>query len=56
VIGVRRPDGTITYIYDVNYEMPILKGLIRKLESGGLVYHINSAFVSGLQLQSDATS
>jgi hypothetical protein len=53
VIGVKRSDGTVTYIYNVNYEMPILKGFIRKLESGGLVYQINAAFVPGLQLQSE---
>ena len=51
VLGVKRVDGTATYIYSVNYEMPILKGVIRKLEAEGLVYVINPAFVPGLQIR-----
>ncbi len=51
VLGVKRIDGTVTYIYNVNYEMPILRGLIRKLEEDGLVYVINPAFVPGLQVR-----
>lgn len=50
VLGVKRADGSVTYIYDVNYEMPILRGIIRKLELQGLVYQVNPAFVSGLDL------
>jgi len=53
VLGVRRTDGTVTYIYTVNYEMPILKGIIRKLEAEGLVYVVNPAFVPGLQIRGD---
>lgn len=53
VLGVRRMDGTVTYIYNVNYEMPILKGIIRKLEEEGLVYVVNPAFVPGLQIRED---
>jgi hypothetical protein len=54
VLGVRRIDSTVTYIYSVNYEMQILSGIIRKLESQqGLVYVINPAFVSGLQIRED---
>ncbi len=53
VLGVRRTDGTVTYIYTVNYEMPILKGIIRKLETEGLVYVVNPAFVPGLQIRGD---
>ncbi len=51
VLGVKRPDGTVTSIYDVNYEMPILTGIVRKLESQGVSYEINPAFAPGLQLQ-----
>jgi len=51
VLGVKRPDGTVTSIYDVNYEMPILSGIVRKLEPDGVSYQINSAFAPGLQLQ-----
>ena len=53
VLGVKRSDGSVTYIYDVNYEMPILTDIIRKLESDGLVYQINPAFAPGLQLQGE---
>jgi hypothetical protein len=53
VLGVRRVDGTITYIYSVNYEMAILAGIIRKLETQGLMYFVNPAFVPGLQIRED---
>ena len=53
VLGVRRMDGTVTYIYNVNYEMPILQGIVRKLEEEGLVYVVNPAFVPGLQIRED---
>jgi hypothetical protein len=53
VLGLKRPDGSVTYIYNVNYEMPILIGIIRKLEPDGLVYLINPAFAPGLQLQGE---
>lgn len=53
VLGVRRIDGAVTYIYNVNYDMPILKGIIKKLEEDGVVYVINPAFVPGLQIRED---
>ena len=53
VLGVRRSDGDVTYIYNVNYEMPILAGIIHKLQAQGLVYVINPAFVPGLQIRKD---
>jgi hypothetical protein len=53
VLGVRRIDGSVTYIYSVNYEIQILNGIIRKLESEGLVYVINPAFLSGIQIRAD---
>ena len=53
VLGVRRIDGSVTYIYSVNYEIQTLSGIIRKLESEGLVYVINPAFLSGLQIRAD---
>jgi hypothetical protein len=56
VLGVRRMDGTVTYIYSVNYEMPILMGIIRKLEAQGLVYVVNPAFVPGLQIREGHTA
>src|SRR5438874_311242 len=45
VLGIRRMDDAVTYIYSVNYEMQILMGIIRKLEAEGLVYVVNPAFV-----------
>ena len=51
VLGVKRLDGSVTYIYDVNYDMPILKGIIRKIEENGLVFVVNPAFVQGLQIR-----
>jgi hypothetical protein len=33
--------------------MPMLKGIIKKLEEDGLVYVINLAFVPGLQIRED---
>jgi hypothetical protein len=53
VLGVRRMDGMVTYIYNVNYEMPILRGIMRKLLEHGLVYVVNPAFVPGLQIRQD---
>lgn len=53
VLGVKRTDGGVTYIYNVNYEMAILSGIIRKLESHGVVYVINPAFGPGLHVQGD---
>jgi hypothetical protein len=53
VLGVRPADGTVTYIYSLNYEMAILTGIIRKLQGAGFVYVINPAFVPGLQIRED---
>jgi len=53
VLGIKRIDGTVTYIYTVNYEMQILMGIMRKLEAQGLVYVVNPAFVPGLQIRED---
>ncbi|MDP9159605.1 MAG: hypothetical protein M3O09_05175 [Acidobacteriota bacterium] len=55
VLGVKRVDGTVTYIYTVNYEMSILAGIICKLEGEGLVYIVNPAFVPGLQIRESRT-
>jgi hypothetical protein len=51
VLGIKRVDGTVTYIYSVNYEMQILTGIIRKLDAQGVVYVVNPAFVPGLQIR-----
>ncbi|HEV7486898.1 MAG TPA: hypothetical protein VGQ65_14565 [Thermoanaerobaculia bacterium] len=51
VLGVKRPDGSVTYIYDVNYDMPILRGFIEKYQAAGVSFQINAAFVPGLQIR-----
>ena len=56
VLGVRRDDGSVVYVYNVNYSMPILKGIVRKLEAGGLIYVINLAFVPGLAIREGETA
>lgn len=48
VIGIVLPDGEVQYIYSVNYDMRYLRGKLEKLEPGGVVYEINSAFWPGL--------
>ena len=53
VLGVVGTDGNVTYIYNLNYEMAILSGIIRKLGFPGLSYLINPAFVAGLQIRTD---
>jgi hypothetical protein len=50
VLGIVRLDGEITYIYSVNYDLNLLKGIVRKLENTGLVCAINPAFWTGLDI------
>ena len=50
VVGVVRVNSETTYIYSVNYDMNLLQGIIRKLDSTGLVYSINPAFWPGLEI------
>jgi hypothetical protein len=38
----------VTYIYNVNYEMPILKGFIRKLQEEGLARTVPEIFLARL--------
>ena len=49
-LGVVRLTGEIDYIYTVNYDMKMLNGIVTKLRDTGLVYSINPAFWSGLQV------
>ncbi|HEV7240545.1 MAG TPA: hypothetical protein VGQ36_15005 [Thermoanaerobaculia bacterium] len=51
LLGVNRPDGSVVHIYDVNYDMPILRGMIRKFDAQGISYRVNPAFISGLQMR-----
>lgn len=49
-LGIYRNSGSETYIYDVNYDMRKIKALIEKRKSGELIFCINLAFGSGLDL------
>jgi hypothetical protein len=53
VLGVRKIDGSVVYIYNVNYEMAVLRGIIQKLQSDGIVFVVNPAFIPGLQMRED---
>lgn len=48
VFGVMKLDGDAVFIYDVNYDMKLLKGLLGRMRQTGLVYQINPAFEFGL--------
>ena len=56
-LGLRRADGETDYIYDVNYDMNILRALIAKsADDGSPVYSINPAFWSGLRIRTELRS
>jgi hypothetical protein len=46
-------NGSVTYIYNVNYEMPILKGIIKKLTEEVIIFVGNPAFVPGLHIRGE---
>ena len=50
VLGLVRLDGSVTYIYTVNYDSARLKGIERQLQETGLVYEVNPAFIQGLEI------
>lgn len=50
-LGILREDGTPTYIYDINYEMRKLIALKNKRAENDMVYLINPAFWSGLDIK-----
>lgn len=50
VLGLVRLDGSVTYIYSVNYDLARLKAIARKLQATGLVYEVNPAFIPGLEV------
>ena len=49
-LGVVRLTGEVDYIYTVNYDMKMLNAITTKLKDTGLVYCINPAFWSGLEV------
>ncbi|MCY4594173.1 MAG: hypothetical protein OXC19_05170 [Bryobacterales bacterium] len=50
VLGLVRLDGSVTYIYSVNYDSARLKGIASQLQATGLVYEVNPAFIPGLEV------
>jgi len=51
VIGFKRNDGNIAYIFTVKYDMIKLKTLIRKQIEEGIVFYVNPAFWKGLEIK-----
>ena len=51
-LGILREDGTMTYIYDVNYEMRKLVALKKMRQENEIVYSVNPAFWAGLDIKS----
>ncbi|MHC4413165.1 MAG: hypothetical protein ACYSW6_09415, partial [Planctomycetota bacterium] len=51
VIGLKREDEEVTYIYSVNYDIKRLKALIRKAAGGEPVLYVNPAFWKGLEVK-----
>jgi len=49
-LGFVREDGEVAYIYSVKYDMKRLKAIIAKKRTGRVVYQINPAFWSGLEV------
>lgn len=58
VFGVMRDNGEIAYVYTVDYDMKRLKALqIRRSMNGkNIIYHINPAFWSALEIQMENTA
>ena len=50
VLGLVRLDGSVTYIYSVNYDSARLRGIEHQLQETGLVYEVNPAFIQGLEI------
>lgn len=51
VVGLKREDEKVTYIYSVNYDIKRLKALIRKAVGGEPTLYVNPAFWKGLEIQ-----
>lgn len=49
-LGVMREHSSVVYIFDVNYNMKLLRSLIQP-SSGSVVYYINDAFSRGLKIK-----
>ena len=53
VFGVVRGNGTVAYIYSVNYDMGLMRGIIASQQAAGLSYYVNPAFWPALEIQVD---
>jgi len=51
VVGLKRADEEVAYIYSVNYDIKRLKALIRKTAGGEPILYVNPAFWKGLEIQ-----
>jgi hypothetical protein len=53
VFGVVRGNGTVAYIYSVNYDMGLMRGIIANQQATGISYYVNPAFWPALEIQVD---
>ena len=51
ILGFRRSDDEVAFIYSVGYDMKRLAALIDKRRATGLVYAVNHAFWKGLEIR-----
>jgi hypothetical protein len=51
VVGLKRENEEVTYIYSVNYDIKRLKALIKKAAGGDPILYVNPAFWKGLEIQ-----
>lgn len=50
VLGLKRKDEEVSYIYNVNYDLKRLSGLVEKYEKANTVLRVNPAFWRGLEM------
>jgi len=50
-LGLLRPDGDVTYIYSVKYNMSLMRALFGRHGANEAVYFINPAFWRGLEIR-----
>ena len=50
ILGFRKSEGELAFIYDVGYDMKKMTALIDKRRHAGLVYAVNPAFWMGLEI------
>ena len=50
VLGIVRSPGDVAYVYHLNYDMQLLRGLIRKVSAERALLHVNPAFWPALAI------